>query len=448
VSVDLSAFFRRFDENISLERPQTDRMDSAADTVAEFLRSKLALNSKAVFLQGSYVNNTAIEPVEGGEYDVDIVAICVDRTTDADVAIKDLEALFMSDGRFAPRVVPKKPCVRLEYAEDAVGSFHVDVVPVRQTSTYPPLEAPRKAEGWHGTAPAEYTQWCTNQGADYVKTVKALKRWRDEQQPVRAAVKSVVLQVLTSQHMPAIIDDSARLVATFANMYRALAPLSSAPIVTNPVLSSENLAARWTDESFRNFVQELKEAVKITERVGAAMDLVDAADAWRDLLGSDFPGVDPNWVGIALSDFSHVTTPAQRGWTEQHDPNASISISATVQLGRGGRRARLQDGEGTVFQGHLLGFKASVQAPYSVDTWWQVANTGGHARDVGGLRGEIFKARRVDGRPAVDQNENWERTAYTGAHLVRALLVRGTNVVAASGWFTVNIFAKGHPFRR
>src|ERR1700722_10393442 len=134
MSVDLSDYFRIFLENISLGEPQVGRMNSAANAVSEFLVAKYGLPTANVFLQGSYANHTAIEPVNGGEYDIDIVAVCVGPDVSGDSALDQLEATFRSDGRYRDRVSRKMPCVRLEYANDDVGSFHVDVVPTRLLS--------------------------------------------------------------------------------------------------------------------------------------------------------------------------------------------------------------------------------------------------------------------------------------------------------------------------
>ena len=78
--------------------------------------------------------------------------------------------------------------------------------------------------------------------------------------------------------------------------------------------------------------------------------------------------------------------------------------------------------------------------------YWQVANTGAHARENNGLRGEFFKGRDLKNRPTV-QTENWEDTAYTGAHVIRVVVVRSNRVVAKSGWYTVNVYSKAKSFR-
>ena len=443
--VDLSLYFDQFIRSITLGEPQVSRMNSAANTINHYLSQAYGVPLGSITMQGSYANGTAVEPVDGGEYDVDLICECVDGATSANDALNQLQAIFEQDGRFRDRVKPRKPCVRLEYAPDDVGKFHVDVVPARSSGQeIPSLEAPRRDEGWKGTTPQEYTEWCRQQGAAYARTVKAMKRWRDDQQTVRQAIKSIVLQVLVSGSMPIELHDAERLAGTLRNLHDQLENLEDPPFVANPVWPEENLAKNWTKESFRDFVSELAEAVAYADRAVNATDTVEAADAWRAILGEDFPVLSPDELGIQLADYSHAQEPAAKGWSEQLDLRYGVSIEATQQRGQRGTNRKPYPHNGPiVFAGHKLHFKAQLRGPNHGEVWWQVANTGAHARDKNGLRGEIFRGRKLNGNPTEDRSENWESTSYTGAHLIRALLVRNGNVVARSDWFRVNIYSRG-----
>lgn len=450
MAVDVSRNFSQFLKNISLGDPQVPRMNSAANAVTGFLRQSYNLPEDAVFMQGSYANHTAIEPVDGGEYDVDIVAICASDDQSPETALGDLEKRLNEDGRYAGKVKLKTPCVRIEYASDDVGDFHVDVVPARlNTAGSAPIEVPRRKDGWHESAPAEYTEWCRSQGELYVRTVKMLKRWRSEHQSVRTAIKSILLQVLIAECMPHEENDATRIATTISNLEARLRDLTDPPVVTNPVLSSENLASRWTKESFKEFKTQLAEAKEIVDRASTSNDEVEVAEAWVELFGEDFPTKSPSAFGIELSDYSHAQEPADKGWTEVRDSNFSATVSATLQRGRNSsKRYPYPSGGKLIFQGGKLHFTAKVVAPIHVEVWWQVANTGNHARISGGLRGEIFKGKGLNKKLLDRQNENWESTSYTGSHLIRALLVRDNNVVATSDWFTVNAWGRNRPFRR
>lgn len=447
---DLRTYFNRFIDNISLGEPQVGRMERAADGIMSFLRTSYGLTAAKVYMQGSYANGTAIEPVDGGEYDVDIIAICVDEHTGPTSALNELERRFETNGNYAPRIIAKTPCIRLEYAEDNVGKFHVDVVPVRVNQNWASpatLDAPRRNGDWHDTAPAEYTKWCADQGERFVRTVKIMKRWRDEQQSVRGAIKSIVLQVLVSECMPRHIeDDQERLIETFNRMHVRLSSLSSPPIVTNPVLPGENLARRWEQPSFDSFKRELLEAVDLSGKAAAATDKVQAIDAWRELLGEDFPSLSNADLGLKVADYSHAHSLAERGWRVSYNPRYRVTVSATIRRGRYSKERPIAE-EQLIFASNKLKFTANIVAPNHVEVWWQVANTGGHARGNSALRGEIFKAKLLSGQPSPEQQVNWEDTAYTGVHLVRAILVRDGDVVATSDWRQVNIYARNHPFQ-
>lgn len=442
-------YFLKFDTTITLGAKQRERLDSAARSISDFLVEAYDIPRSYVFLQGSYPNETAIEPVAGGEYDLDLVAVCVGDDLTADQALDDLADAFRSDGRFSERVVPRTPCVRLEYAEDEVGKFHVDVLPARQSHhADAPLDAPRRKEGWHATAPLEFTQWCVDRGPRYARTVRALKRWRNENQSVRAAVRSIVLQVLVARYMPDIPDEDLRLAETIRAMNTVLRELVSAPPVLNPVLQSENLAERWTSAAFVDFQSSLAEAEELVKEALSAKDVGEACNHWRELLGEDFPAPTKSDFGISLSNTDHAERPESRGWSRGIRDGARISISARWQRGRKRKNTRtLPNDARPLFSGAKIRFWAQTEAINEAEVWWQVVNTGGHARDDNGLRGRIFRGKTLDNADTADPRENWESTKYTGSHIIRALAVRNDQIIAESDWFTVNIYAPGRAFR-
>jgi hypothetical protein len=77
VMINLTPNFEQFLASISLGEPQVSRMNSAANTLSDVLRKAYGMVNPNVFLQGSYANHTSVEPVDGGEYDLDLVRVCV-----------------------------------------------------------------------------------------------------------------------------------------------------------------------------------------------------------------------------------------------------------------------------------------------------------------------------------------------------------------------------------
>ena len=116
--MDLQPNFDVFLDKISLGQKQIDRIESAQTTLTGFLKDHYDLGDAEVFLQGSYANGTAVKPIEGGEYDVDIVCVCATAEDSAQAAIDGLYDTLDDNGRYSGKLISKQPCVRIEYADD------------------------------------------------------------------------------------------------------------------------------------------------------------------------------------------------------------------------------------------------------------------------------------------------------------------------------------------
>jgi hypothetical protein len=115
-----------------------------------------------------------------------------------------------------------------------------------------------------------------------------LKRWRDHNQDAHSAIKSIILQVLISDHLDGSSSDGERIAKTLSSVSEFANSQASVPVIPNPVLESENLAGRWSDEEFRSFCDVI---VAAAATAGEALDLPhkEACEKWRELFGKDFP---------------------------------------------------------------------------------------------------------------------------------------------------------------
>lgn len=285
----LDSAFDEFFAAIALGSLPEGRIKSAYDRLFSYLTSSLPPGSR-VFAQGSIPNRTAVKPPDRfGEYDLDVVAVYVAAGVTAESALDGLERLLALDTDYAKRIEHKAPCVRLRYADDDEGKFRIDITPARQL-TAEVLEVPRRGEGWHESNPEGYTKWCLSQGEQFSRTIRYLKRWRDVSQGQRRGIKSIVLQVLTAQYYVPNGAAAECVVRALQGMdqYLSSSP-NSAPEVCNPVLASENLTARWSNDQYREFRQHLASARRLAE---AAFDEPDEAKSyglWQQLFGRDFP---------------------------------------------------------------------------------------------------------------------------------------------------------------
>ena len=297
--MQLPEAFDQFHEKISLGAKAHGKIQSASNGLIKFLSREYELSPGGVFLQGSYPNGTAVEPEDPdqGEYDADLVSFSAAKGMSPDDALDDLIEVLCRDSTYETLIrkegSKKDPCVRLRYADDEVGGFHVDLVPARASSSgdlQAALEVPRRGEGWHDSSPTEYTDWCHQRGERFARTVKMLKRWREVHQPARQSIRSIVLQVLASNSLGAENSDAEALVSTLVGMQMVLDTSDGAvPVVSNPVLRAENLAARWEPSAYENFRRELDEAVDLAQRALNATDMEESHKLWCELLGSSFP---------------------------------------------------------------------------------------------------------------------------------------------------------------
>lgn len=287
--MQLDDAFEEFLDKIALDGFPEEKMQRAWDRLHDYLTGSRVY--REVFLQGSWANDTAIRPKDSkGEYDVDVVAERPSAPDDSAAdALKELEDLLGADGDYRKRLNRDKPCVRLEYADDGTGSFHIDIVPARPAG---PLDVALRRRGWKPSNPKGYTQWCAQQGVQFLRAVRILKRWRDENQPARSSIKSIVLQVLIGDALAATgpcPSDAHTVVAAMEGIVRRLEPhRDSAPEVPNPVLPSENLTERWPEADYRQFRREVQAAAQLA-RSALEADPATSHDEWRSLLGKDFP---------------------------------------------------------------------------------------------------------------------------------------------------------------
>src|SRR3954451_2319236 len=115
--------FDTFHDRISLGKKPTDKIQSAAGGLIEYLARAYGVPQERVFLQGSYPNGTAVEPEDGdtGEYDVDLVCAAAGNDLTPTGALNHLEQTLAANGTYANLLrgedSRKTPCVRLFYAK-------------------------------------------------------------------------------------------------------------------------------------------------------------------------------------------------------------------------------------------------------------------------------------------------------------------------------------------
>ena len=446
--------FREFLQNISLGDQQERRIQSATRVLKEYLMQEAGISVNHVFLQGSYPCGTCIRPspsAEDGEYDVDMVCLMANNESRPPVAKAHLFQILSKNGNYRDRIEhgrDGKPCIRLRYADDYIGKFHVDIVPGRIANGDTPIEIPKDGQ-WHGTAPQEFTQWIIDRGEKYCRISKYFKRWRDEQQAVHSGIRSVVLQVLVARFLGTSSLDDECMVQTLEAMELDLSGLSEVPKIYNPVLEPEDLAASWQISHFNEFKECLSEAAAFARQAFDENDERSSIELWATLFGESFPSyakerLTPEDSEQKLGDIRH-TEPIR--WLFQSTQRFNLTTKVQYTLSK-----RISTRKPPYFREKGLPVKRRISSGMLVpknakifyraefitvpgdEIWWQVVNTGSDAMQQRGLRGQIFQ-----NSDAVNPMIREESTKYIGTHWIECFIVRNGYLVAQSGRFYITI---------
>lgn len=296
-TVGVQRHFARFLDNIELDHGRVRRIVSAAQRLAEFCQSDSEIGQYAphVFFQGSFSIGTAVKPLHARqEYDVDVVVLLsLPNAAPGDV-LNWFTRRLRRDADYGRRIRPSKDkCVRLNYA----GDFHVDIVPAhRVAGNNGEIQIPSRREGWLYSHPKGYSSWCRRQdhrtGGFFARCVKMLKRWRDVNSETRRSLSSAVLTTLAGWHVPTAVSgetDAFAVAATLASLDSCLQRSPRKPVIPNPSLQGEDLAASWSQAAYVTFRRRVRVAAQVALQAYAARNEYQAARLWRRLFGRDLP---------------------------------------------------------------------------------------------------------------------------------------------------------------
>jgi hypothetical protein len=293
----VQAHFSKFIQDVQLDNARVGRIRAAAVRLAEFCNSDAGIRQYAphVFFQGSYANDTAVKPADARrEYDVDMVVLMSLPTSNAADVLDWFADRLRQDADYRARLFPPKDkCVRLNYA----GDFHVDIVPAHRLATNNDrIQIPSRRSGWLYSHPKAFTAWCESQETrtkrDFNRCVKMMKRWRDITTDARTAVTSIVFTTLLGSRVPTPMPanpDAQVIVQTLTPLTQYLDSKPLKPVVANPSMTSEDLAATWSQANYELFRRHMRRATERARQAYSAGSEAEAVRLWRTLFGDAFP---------------------------------------------------------------------------------------------------------------------------------------------------------------
>lgn len=427
--------FKAFLRDIEPSRSTKDQISSAHHSMRDYLshHDYYSKHCTKAYLSGSYAKDTCIRPVKDDDNrDVDIVVETdYDTTADsADVIIEVRDVLLDS---------PKYSNAKLQSHSVGVSlsKIDIDVVPLAVDDERHFIGCIDNAE-WGETDPKGHIEWTTvvnkKHGGRYKPVVKIMKWWRREKCSDGAKwPKGITLEKIIADCFPDNVtlyeDIVTELMENILDAFTEKVNAGIRPVVIDPVLPINDLAAGYHLSDFQSFLQG----------IGFALDTlgVDGSrnDAWRKVLGDSFPADRSTRQTAALANALPVEAALRvphrqepRWPLTKKKPGVQVIADVTFP---DGHKERVPSNGLTIPKGCSIDYRViRSKGLSSLTTKWLVVNTGQEASAANCLRGSFEDSN-------IERGGRHETTAYVGRHYVQCLVIRNSRCVAHSREFFI-----------
>ena len=464
----LDSLFAKFLSNIEPDDEAVSYAMDAHKPLRKYLEDDDAFGQYFIssFLYGSYKRHTAVGTIK----DVDIVILTnFDPDSEEHTPAKVLSKLKNALARYYNDPEnPEHQRRSIRVNEPLPGrddcEMTLDIIPtVALVDEDGPLLVPdREVKQWIRSHPKGHIKHSSELNRDneerFVPLVKIMKWWWKHQcklrQPKveRPKPKGFWVEVLTGMHF-----DSAQhfyadhFIAVLEIVSKKYTDIGVVPELPDPGLEGEIVKTNMDLGEFAVFMQAINESLKLAKQARDETDNQKSSQLWQELFGKDkFPLYseeikEAGTLCLPLGDCSHAIQPS---WQVARFSRYSVSIRASICDPETGKFLRALRNDDEILEPHLLiKFFAQTDVSGDYEIFWQVVNTGKHAKRAGCLRGEKFfkgaQRDRVTENP--DQKNNFETTSYTGKHWVQCFVVQKNTIVAKSDYFFVNVYNPEYP---
>lgn len=253
------------------------------NVIRNYFKNELKINQPKFRIQGSFSINTALQPIDDNEVDIDdglYLEHINPSDTDTWPTPKEIHKTLMDalDGQTKDGCEDKTSCVRVVYRND----YHVDI-PVYIMKNSHALLANKKANEWQTSDSKDFKDWFfeNRKNEQTTRIVKYLKAWRDYK---NINMASIELTILAVKHHVKDDDDAISLQKTVDAIY---SELNFFRYIKKPVAPYENL---WEDKDdidsvlkkIKQFKDDLNSAVSNDSEHRASVIL-------REQFGDRFP---------------------------------------------------------------------------------------------------------------------------------------------------------------
>lgn len=412
----------------TLEEGSTERDELLAEheRVRSLLVSSLTEATPLIEVGGSMAEDTLVR----AGFDLDTICYFANEDDGAGDTLREIREAVEAALKTEYVVEPKRSALRLAGRKNGTMTFSVDVVPGRFVDDAQEDVFLFQEGGDKERLKTNLRKHISHiKGSGHTDVIRLAKLWK-----LRADldIKTFVLELLVVEILAAA--QSSGLEDRLVTVWKALRDDIDSLKIEDPANPTGNdLASIFGDD----------ERETLSAAATIALDLVEAGD-WEALFGKlgtvEVPEnraiVSPQAL-LALGDTSHAQ---QHSWPVYRGQQHRVTVRCWASSRRGKSFELRSDGR-AVTDDTAFRFKADTNVPEPFEVKWQVVNTGAHAAEVSGLRGEFIDARTNAGDPTSGLVHR-ETASYTGKHWVEAFIIKDGVLWARSGRFFVNIISR------
>lgn len=448
-------------DTVNLNQTRLDRLEERVTTIKNFIRDSDWEPRISTFIeQGSWAHDTIIKPVDGGEFDADLLVKvhAVDGWSAAQY-VKELGRAFLDSNRYGDKTVVYDYCVTITYADEC----KIDIAPlVMNRDQQGALEVCNKRKDeFEDSQPIEYTRWMREKNSysgnnSFRKATRLIKYIRDIKK--RFSCQSVLLTTLIGHRIEwwdkdsvAFADTPSALQTIMGRLDDWLQARPDKPKVPNPALPAQDFADLWNDTQYANFRNFVNKYRKWIDEAIAATSRADSIEKWRRVFGDEFAKgeavqkaeatamqrtsallretaahldglvdyIIDYGVTILPDRFKNPPHKHAPPWPAAEHVSRNVQVSAKYSMTSSGRGYPVQHGEALPPRGGLW-FDVRVnkfqQVPADCYVRWRITNTGAVAM-------ALKKGRGGFERPS-DGHRRWETLEYRGVHMAEAFIIR------------------------
>jgi len=256
--LDFHSEFRKFDEKIQLSESKKEKMrisrDAIENTIVDYHKDILKVREPSFKAQGSFVINTALNPIANEEVDMDYGIYLNDQPDDMDEWITPRKAheriLEALKGHTQDESVSKTNCVRVLYR----NFYHLDL-PIYIIFNEKAYLAQTKQNSWIHSDAREFQDWYYSNRNDEMlsRIVRYVKAWRDN---TKSKLKSLEITIATVIY--ANLERKRDDLVLYDTVTNIVNELSIRRSIYKPVAPFEDLWDGYSESDIDEILKELR----------------------------------------------------------------------------------------------------------------------------------------------------------------------------------------------